>query len=266
MTEEERRAFIQKKCDFYNEEKGNLNEKDGYECLLCKNKGYISVIRESGLLNGIPDYTQAMAACKCKPVRDSIMRMKRSGLEPVIKRYTFAAYEAKEPFQVVIKEAAQRFTKEKKGVFFIGGQSGIGKSHICTAITAQFLREGRAAYYMLWQDETTRLKAIVMDHEYKERMDYLKAVEVLYIDDLFKPTGENSRPSPADVRIAYELINSRYANGNLITIVSSEKRLEEILDIDEATAGRLIEYAGNYAINIKADRAKNYRLKNVMNF
>jgi len=267
MNEEERRAYVQKKCDFYNREKGDLNEKDGYECLLCKNKGYISVIRESGLLNGIRDYTQAMAACKCKPVRDAIMRMKRSGLEPVIKRYTFAAYEAQEPWQKAIKEAAQRFTKEEKGVFFIGGNSGCGKTHICTAITAQFLREGRAAYYMLWQEEALKLKQVVTDSpEYGRRMDYLKNVDVLYIDDFFKPIGENASPSPADIRVGYELINHRYNNGDLITIISSEKQINEILDIDEAIGGRLVEYAKGYAFNIAPDRAKNYRLKNVMNF
>ena len=64
---------------------------------------------------------------------------------------------------------------------------------------------------MLWQDEITRLKANVMDElAHEKQMRQLKTVDVLYIDDFFKPIvrdGVPGRPTDADIRLAYELIN-----------------------------------------------------------
>ena len=263
MTAAERREYIQKQCDRGNAIIGNLNEKDGYNCPDCLNRGYISVVQEIERGEQTNDFYESMKDCHCKPIRAAIMCMKRSGLENVMQRYTFDRYTAAEPWQKHIKDTAQRFVSEGGSVFFIGGQTGAGKTHICTAITVEFLRRGKAAYYMLWQDETVRLKACVMESaEYQAEMRRLKEVEILYIDDFFKPVGEQKQPSPADIRLAYELINYRYNNAGLITVISSERLIEEILDIDEATGGRLVEYAGEYMINIGRDKARNYRLRN----
>lgn len=262
MTEDERQAFVQWQCDRTNATPGNL-DKSIYDCPDCLNKGYISLVREIKRGDQISDFSETMRDCRCKAIRASIRRLKRSGLENVVKKYTFDRYNAAEPWQQHIKDTAQRFVAEGGSVFFIGGQTGAGKTHICTAITIELLRQGEAAYYMLWQDETVRLKACVMDSEdYQEQMQRLKEIEVLYIDDFFKPVGDGKAPSPADIRLAYELINYRYNNAGLITIISSERLIGEILDIDEATGGRLVEYAGDYMINIGRNKARNYRLRN----
>lgn len=262
MTAEERRAYSQKRCDLHNTTPGSLNEKDGYDCPDCLNRGYMYVVQEIERGEQTNDFNEAIRACHCKPIRASIMRMKRSGLESVMQKYTFDRYAAAEPWQKHIKDTAQRFVNNGN-VFFIGGQTGAGKTHICTAITVEFLRQGKAAYYMLWADETVRLKACIMESpEYQQQMKKLKEVEVLYIDDFMKPVGDQKTPSAADIRLAYELINYRYNNAGLITVISSERLIGEILDIDEATGGRLVEYAGEYMINIGRDKGRNYRLRN----
>lgn len=264
MTEEERRDHVQSKCDAYNMSKGELNETDGYDCPDCLNKGYISVVREVDRGEDVNDYSEAIMKCHCWPVRASIMRLKRSGLENAMQKYTFDKFETPEPWQKHIKETALRFIEESGSVFFIGGNSGAGKTHICTAITVELMKQGKAAYYMLWQDETVKLKGCVTESaEYQAKMKRLKDIDVLYIDDFLKPVGNQDKPSVADVRIAYELINHRYNSGNLITVISSERLIGEILNIDEATGGRLVEYAGEYMLNIKRDRSRNYRLRNI---
>ena len=98
-------------------------------------------------------------------------------------------------------------------------------------------------------------------------MREFKTAEVLYIDDLFK-TGkgrgeEEQRPTVGDINAAFELLNYRYNNPQLITIISSECRATDILDIDEAVGGRIVERTirHGYGINVKPDRSKNYRLK-----
>ena len=97
----------------------------------------------------------------------------------------------------------------------------------------------------------------------------IKTIPVLYIDDFFKPVrnreGVLETPSAADVRIAYEIINHRYNDKSLITIISSERFLTEIAsEIDEATGGRIAEMATpKYLINIGRQSGRNYRLKDI---
>lgn len=262
MNAEERREWTQYKADLDNEDVGHLNERDGHNCPICKNRGYITIVQEIERGEQVNDFTRVQRNCTCRSIRAAKMRMKRSGLENLIEEKTFDAFYPSEPWQKHVKDLAEKFVQEGGPVFFIGGQTGAGKTHICTAITGKMIEAGKSAYYMLWKDETTRLKGCIMDGEYQTEMQKLKNVDVLYIDDFFKPVNDQ-KPSGADVSLAYELINYRYNNPELITIISTERTIGEILDIDEAQGGRLVEYAGEYMINIGRDRSKNYRLRNV---
>ena len=76
-----------------------------------------------------------------------------------------------------------------------------------------------------------------------------KTVEVLYIDDLFK-TEQGRNPTTADVNIAFEILNYRYRNPELITIISSERTIQDIVKIDEAVGSRIFEKSRNCCINI----------------
>ena len=257
MTEKEREQYH---VDSWNATVGNRNEEDGYNCTICKNKGTVASLLE--LPGG--RYSYAIGDCKCADTRRSIMRMKRSGLQDVIKDKTFEKFEEHDPWQTSIKKAAMEYAKNPQGWFFMGGQSGGGKSHLCTAICRELLLSGKRVIYMLWRDEITKLKANVNDAEvYSNLMSRYKDAEVLYIDDLFK-TGKDDndrlqKPTRADMNAAFEIINYRYNNPSLITIVSTEYTEDEMLDIDEATAGRIFEKSKS--ITIARDRSRNYRLR-----
>ena len=256
------KAFVQFKVDCDNKQPGDLNKLDGYDCPICKNRGIIYKVDEY-----LGSYRQIVADCKCKPIRSSIMRMKRSGLEDVIKKYAFEKFEATEPWQEAVKNQAMAFAKNPVGWFFIGGQSGCGKSHICTAICRALLLDGNEVYYMKWRDDISKLKAMTLDAEAREKMlDKIKNTKVLYIDDLFKtgqnPDGTAPRPTSADINLAFEIINHRYCKKDLITIFSSEMEMADLIDIDEATGGRICEKA--VTLNIAKDRSRNYRTRNAM--
>lgn len=256
------KAFVQFKVDCENKKAGNLNEVDGYECPICKNKGVIYKVDE---YRG--NYIQVVGDCKCKPIRNSIMRMKRSGLEDVIKKYAFEKFTVSEPWQNAVKTQAMEYASNPVGWFFIGGQSGCGKTHICTAICRSLLLDGNEVYYMKWRDDISKLKAMALDDEEREKMlDKIKNTKVLYIDDLFKtgqnPDGTEPRPTSADINLAFEIINYRYCKKDLITIFSSEMEMADLIDIDEATGGRICERA--ITLNIAKDRSRNYRTKNAM--
>lgn len=256
------KEFVQLKVDCENKKPGNLNELDGYDCHICKNRGFMFKVGE---YRG--NYKEVVMDCKCRPIRNSILRMKRSGLEDVIKKYAFEKFEATEPWQAAVKKQAMEFAKEPKGWFFIGGQSGCGKTHICTAICRALLLDGNEVYYMKWRDDISKLKAISMDADEREKaLDKIKNTKVLYIDDLFKtgqnPDGTAPRPTSADINLAFEIINYRYCKKDLITIFSSEMEMADLIDIDEATGGRICEKA--ITLNIAKDRSRNYRTKNAM--
>lgn len=254
------RDYEQFKVDGLNNSVGNRHEEDGYDCKCCKNKGFIAKLVD----NGDGTYSHCMAVCKCVDVRNSIMRMKQSGLKDIIKDYTFDKFIDSEPWQKAIKSAATEYAHNPEGWFFIGGQSGSGKTHLCTAICREFLLSGRKVMYMLWRDEVVRIKAAVNDSiEYGKLIDKYKTVDVLYIDDLFKtgkaPDGSSLKVTGGDVNVAFEILNYRYNNPSLLTIISSELSEDDLVDIDEAVGGRIYERAK--ALTIGKDRSRNYRIR-----
>ena len=129
---------------------------------------------------------------------------------------------------------------------------------MCTAIVGELLKRGIAVKYCLWRDESTRLKALANKLEFDTEIAVYKRTDCLYIDDLFK-TKQGISVTAADINIAFEILNYRYIN-DMLTIISSEKTLREILDIDEAVGSRIYEMAQGYMLNLQADKAKNYRV------
>lgn len=236
--------YLQLKADSYNSKPGNLT---GYDCPICKNKGYIEKI---------VDDSEVLAECKCLKTRDTLRRIKDSGLEELLRCCTFRNFETTEEWQKIIKSGAMSFAEQNKGFFYIGGQSGCGKTHLCTAIIGAMIKKGRSARYFVWREDSTILKALVNDKEYQPAIDDFKKTDVLYIDDLFK----QSNVSDADVKLAFELIDYR-ARNNLITVISSELDVDDLIKIDEALAGRIIKQTRKNRYTVKKDRAKNYRLR-----
>lgn len=236
--------YLQLKADSYNSMTGDLT---GYDCQLCKNKGYIEKI---------VDDNEVLAECRCLKIRDTLRRIKNSGLEELLRCCTFRNFETTEEWQKSIKSGAMSFSEKNKGFFYIGGQSGCGKTHLCTAIIGAMIKKGRSARYFVWREDSTALKAIVNDKEYQPAIDNFKKTDVLYIDDLFK----QSSVSDADVKLAFEIIDYR-ARNRLMTIISSELDIDGLIEIDEALAGRIIEQTKRNRHIISKDRAKNYRLR-----
>lgn len=258
---------VQRQVDSYNATPGSLHLEDGYNCEICKNKGQVSYVGENDAFGHPAEYVRP---CKCCKIRNAIRSLYRSGLKDMTKKCTFDRYKAEESWQQTIKGKALAFCQETRGVwFYIGGQSGAGKSHICTAMTVQLIRQGKAARYMVWRDEVPRIKALVNEpDQYAAIMKELKETDVLYIDDLFKDGkdefGQYKQPTAADVKLAFEIINYRYNNPALVTIVSSERTMAELDAIDEAVAGRIKERAEGYCISLARDKKKNWRMKGVM--
>lgn len=257
---EQRREISEMRCKMNNSKKGSLNEIDGYDCSKCLNRGSWLESRQSGNF-----FEEVMVFCRCNRTRNAIRKLQDSGLKAVVKDYRFDNFETTQPWQDKMLSTGKKFVDNYNGKWlFIGGASGSGKSHICTAATIAILKKDNEVKYMLWRDEASRLKSLLNNGTYSEALSYYKTVDVLYIDDLFK-TGkaenqEKQRPTSADINLAFEILNNRMIDKKT-TIISTECLIEEIIEIDEAIGGRIKQMCGEYCLNIDRDKSKNYRLK-----
>lgn len=251
-NEDERKKEIneltKQKAEDYNKLKGDL---EGYDCFICNNKGNISKLVEvNGFLH------EKLHECECMKKRRNIWRLEESGLKELVERCSFDSFQAKTSWQADILLKAKGFANSPKGWFYIGGQVGAGKTHLCTGICSELIEKGKDVRYMLWRDDIMAIK-LNMTEDYSERLEELKTTEVLYIDDFFKGR-KGEEPTSSDVNIAFEIINYRYIN-NLTTIISSEKSIDDVIEIDEALGSRILQKASNNSIILGKDKQKNYR-------
>jgi DNA replication protein DnaC len=158
-----------------------------------------------------------------------------------------------------MKDSVERFIANPGGHWLmLCGQSGAGKTHLCTAVFVRLSeRLGLAGEYLQWNADSRRLKATALDDP-DDVWNRYKVAPLLYIDDLFK-CRQGQEPSDADIRLAFELLDHRY-NNQLITILSSEWTFDKLLATDQAIGSRIRELCGPYLISITPDPAKNYRL------
>ncbi|MGL5512812.1 MAG: ATP-binding protein [Sporomusa sp.] len=242
-------------CDQENAVVGQLKEMDCPDCL---NRGYVTRVVEGKPFNALYKVQQE---CACMKQRRSIRMIEKSGLKDLMQRYTFENFKVTHAYQEQLLNGAKRFLECTDGQwFYMGGQPGVGKTHICTAMTGEMIKAGKSARYMLWLADAGRLKANIMDDVQYERMiGEFKHVDVLYIDDLFK-TEANKAPTAADIKLAFDIINYRYNNSGLVTIISTEHYIDELIDFDEAVGSRVYERTKEFCFKAPRDMKKNYRL------
>lgn len=240
------RTYYENQCRAMNETIGK--QEDGFNCERCRNKGFIYTLSEDNelLSSECPD---------CFKARTSLRLLENSGLEDK----TFENFIAKSDWQSGLLRTVKEFAADTSGKWlFIGGQSGCGKTHLCTAALREIIfTQNRSVRILKWVEASRSLKAVVNESDYASEVDVYKGAEVLYIDDLFK--GGGNVISNADLRLAFELLDYRYLKG-LTTVVSSEFSFDKIIRADEAIGGRIREKAGKYVLHVKQDSNKNQRL------
>lgn len=193
--------------------------------------------------------------CACVKKRAALAKRRASGMEDAITNV--GEFTTAEEWQAAILAKSKLFTAQTEArCFFVGGQSGSGKTHISTLICRDLIELGHALLYKKWVDVIEKLA----DYHSEDRdkiLDEITNIKALYIDDLLKPTGGtfNSR----EIRATFDMIDRRYTKRDSITVISSELTIEQIRKIDEATARRISEMAGDYVVNIGKDAGKIYK-------
>ncbi len=238
----------------YRAELINASEGDG-DCDKCKGRGFFATVSIEG---GIVYERERICSCMAK--KNAEYHIKKSGLCG-IEKYTFDKFRTMLKWQEALKDAGENFLSENGRWFFVGGQSGGGKTHICTAITGALIDKGLPALYMLWEKEWAKIRALANDERRDAALRPWKDICVLYIDDFLKHK-KGDMPTGAETLLGYEILNHRILDESKITIISSEFFLSEIMEIDEATGGRIFERCGKeYAFSIPRGAAQNMRIQ-----
>ena len=219
----------------------------GYKCSKCQDSGVI-MYQVDGIWYG--------KECECEKEKRTKKNIERAGFNALFENKDFSNYEARTKEQETLKKVCQGFVSqdEIKSIALLGNV-GSGKTHLAVAILKEIAKKGRTVYPIGYVELARTLSANALDEvAYNRIMGNLATVNTLMIDDLFK-----GKVTEANLRAIYELINRRYTR-NLATIITSEKNLEELMDLDSAIASRIAEMAGQkYVLNIQ--KIDNYRLR-----
>ena len=243
--------LAQKQCEWYNESEGRLT---GIDCPDCKNRGNYQMLDANGY--------RVMRECKCMAHRRYISMMQSAGLGDLYEKCTFDSYKVESDWQQTCKARSMAYAaKDGNAWYLFSGNTGSGKTHLCTAICSELAKRGRGIKYMQWKplfDKLVRTK--FKDFEQEQVLRECKQADVLYIDDFLK-TPKNIEPTSEMVAYALEIVDARYI-ADKKTIFSTEFTLNEIMYFDEALGGRIREKAeGNMSI-VKREEGRNYRRRN----
>ncbi|WP_298482006.1 DnaA ATPase domain-containing protein [uncultured Ruminococcus sp.] len=202
----------------------------------------------------LEDGYETHKACNCLKIRQCLQNIQKSGLSDALERMTFDSYQCSEPWQEQAKQTAQEYTRALGSPWlYLSGQSGAGKTHLCTAVCGVLLKRVVQVQYTMWRDICREMQS------FQKREDCFRKLmgwEALYIDDFLKTSNPRK-----ELDIAFEIINGRYASGKR-TILSSEILLQELLRLDAALAGRIRERCGNgtFVVQISKNTGRNHRL------
>ena len=252
-------AMIQEKIE---QTSHSSEELPTFECELCRDTGLITEKDEEGRL--------VARECKCWKARQAKRLMQQSGLAEFVDQKTFDSFVVEKEVQRKIFDTAKKYladltetweTNDRKPWLYIGGNPGAGKTHICTAVCGELLKQGIAVKYMQWLTESRRLKFMVNADDFEDQVAEYINPSVLYIDDLLKQKyTKNPQFSEADIKIAFTILNARYYM-NKPTIISSEwDLLSDLLNADEGVFSRVYERCKGYTAIIERKIVNDFRL------
>lgn len=150
--------------------------------------------------------------------------------------------------------ASLRFIERKENVLFLGS-SGLGKTHLMTALAYEACISGYTAYFITSSNLMESLMHAKTQNRLKRKLVWLKKPHVLVIDEV---GYENYTAEQAN--LFFQMVNARYETGSIIITTNKPfgKWSEMMSDEAIATASldRLLHHA--HVISLKGD---SYRMK-----
>lgn len=232
----------------------NILPKNIYNCnKCCDNGGYI--IKK----NDIEYYNE----CECFKNTRSDRLFKASQITFEFRKKTFNSWDSScldddvRNARIASQDYACNFedikTRRHNSIALLG-QSGAGKTHLLMAIANQLMDNGIQVFYFPFVEGFNDLKSDF--DNLNNRIEKMQKAEVLFIDDLFKGRKDSTQ---FQVEQMFGVVNYRYMN-NLPMLISSEKLIEDLIQIDEALGSRIYEMSKDYVIELIGKKL-NYRMR-----
>lgn len=264
------------------QEKGNMLDSKTidreYKCDKCKDDGGWTEQRDSEVsYKGQPIKHEVWVKCGCALQREVERLIKSSSITEEFQKMGFKNYEVegrpslvKEMRDVAVNyyKAFPSIRKTRENSVSFVGQVGAGKTHLLSAIANGLMNEHRIPVmyfpYVEMMDEISK-----DNYEHKNSIiSKAQEVEVLFIDDLFKPVSQkvrdvlvtSPRATPFEQTVMQAIVNHRYLNNKPI-LLSSELSYMELLNVNEALGSRLFEMCSEYTVQINADPSLNWRMR-----
>ncbi len=230
-----------------------------YKCKICRDEEVVLKRREDG--------SEYAMDCECKKERRAERLMKSSKITPKFQSRTFNSFKLDDRPEIVKQayEAAWNYVKgypkrEEKGSVALLGRPGCGKTHLLMAISNNLISKGVGVIYFPWVEGFNELRNNLDSLD--DRIRVLQQADVLFLDDLFK--GQDNTPEKRPTRFQLEqlfaIINYRYLEDKPI-LVSSEKTISQLCQMDEAIGSRINEMCRDFKVTITGGIELNYRLQ-----
>ena len=151
------------------------------------------------------------------------------------------------------------FIDKKENIVFLG-PSGVGKTHLATAIGIASAKKRNATYFIKCHDLIMQLKKPKLENRLDDRLKHFNKYKLLIIDELgYLPIDKE------DSKLFFQLIDRRYENKS--TIITTNINFGEWDDIfgdpviANAIVDRILHHAKVVTINGKSYRLKDHLIK-----
>ena len=151
------------------------------------------------------------------------------------------------------------FIDKKENIVFLG-PSGVGKTHLATAIGIASAKKRNTTYFIKCHDLIMQLKKAKLENRLEDRLKHFNKYKLLIIDELgYLPIDKE------DSKLFFQLIDRRYENKS--TIITTNINFGEWDDIfgdpviANAIVDRILHHAKVVTINGKSYRLKDHLIK-----
>lgn len=263
-------------------ERTALNQQNKeYLCNVCKDTGGSMVVKKAGETTYYKDIdgliketilkydTEEWKECECAKIRKVNRLIKSSEITEEFQKMGFGNFDTSKVVPEVMRmheigmmyyKHFDSIRKERINSCLFSGQPGCGKTHILTAISNNLMQKKQLpVLYFPYKDGMNNISANNYARK-DEIIQQMKQVEMLFIDDLFKPIGGKVKVYDWQAEIIFEVVNHRYLN-KLPLLISTELDFMSMAEVDEALASRIFEMSSDFTVTVPKNMMNNYRLR-----
>ena len=209
------------------------------------------------LLEGLLELTDYETEIKRENVRNAMVKVAHFPHYKTLKDFDFKFQPNINQHQLMNLSGLGCIEK-KENILFLGN-SGVGKTHLATAIGIEAAKARYSTYFIKCHELLTNLRQAQHENRLESRLKFYTRCKLLIIDELgYLPLHKG------DERLLFQLIDRRYENKSTIitTNLPFDKWNENVNDsfITNAILDRLLHHS--HVIQIMGE---SYRLKDVLN-